>query len=60
MIDYWPTTGKAWVTGSSDSAVFREPDEAMEMALTSSGVVDGEVAESHMQAILEEDPPWTT
>jgi hypothetical protein len=57
-VDYWPTTGKAWVVGSSKS-LRGEPTDVIELASTGS-VVEQRAAEAHMRAIVNDDgpPPW--
>ena len=62
-VDYWPTTGRMWITGSATKAAIVEPHEAIHAAQQEAQVIDGESAASHMKSIRAESdatekPPW--
>lgn len=60
-VDYWPTTGRAWVQGSGPAQGNVEPREVIELARRGSPpVVEYEAAKAHMDAIAHDDspPPW--
>jgi len=62
-VDYWPTTGRYWLTGSNERAKSGTPEEAVQLATRPRLVVEQEAAVSHMKSISLEDSeisdvPW--
>lgn len=61
-VDYWPTSGRIWRTGSAEKAFPGEPKDAISVARQSREVVEGDSATAHMKAIRDEGaterPPW--
>lgn len=59
VIDYWPTSGKCWKTGSSEKSQPMTPEQAI--VLAQSLTLEDE-ADKHMASIAVEDqegpPPW--
>ena len=58
-VDYWPTTGRAWVIGVGSSMRAIEPVEAMRLAMKHERVVEEAEALNHMRSIVQDDSvPW--
>ena len=57
VVDYWPTTGKGWMTGMTEKSRVMTPEEALDLALTER--IEA-VAVQHMEdLLLETEPaPW--
>lgn len=60
VVDYWPTTKRTWITGSTKKAAVCEPQEVVALAREPQLVVEQEAAIEHMRAIVNDDgpPPW--
>src|SRR5262245_43498259 len=59
LVDYWPTTGKAWVLGGAKAQNGAEPKDVIDLAMVAP-VVEHEAAKAHMQSIAtdESEVPW--
>lgn len=53
VVDYWPTTGRCWITGSADAAVKKTPEEVAALALQYASITEllPEQALDHLKSI---------
>jgi hypothetical protein len=51
IVDYWPTTGRTWITGTSDSAREMTPREAIDLATFAQPELMPEGAEDHLRSL---------
>lgn len=52
VVDYWPTSGRAWLVGAKGRASNMTPEEVVAAALSFTDLPDG--AEDHLRAIKNE------